>query len=51
MLSHKNTRSLSQYKRLLCAILVLGTALSLSACGNKGKKEGQTLVKREWSGD
>lgn len=42
--SHMNSRSTVHFK-LLCAFLVLGTALGLSACGNKEKKAGQTLVK------
>ena len=32
-------------RRVLCGILVLITAASLSACGNKDKKAGQALVK------
>ena len=37
--------SFVQSKRMLCVILVLGTALGISACGNKEKKAGQTLVR------
>jgi EpsD family peptidyl-prolyl cis-trans isomerase len=37
--------SFVQCKRVLCVILVLGTALGLSACGNKEKKAGQTLAR------
>ena len=44
-MSHMNSRSPVHFKRLLCAVLVLGTVLGLSACGNKDKKAGQTLVK------
>ncbi|MBU1424359.1 MAG: EpsD family peptidyl-prolyl cis-trans isomerase [Gammaproteobacteria bacterium] len=33
------------FTRLLCAVLVLGTALGMSACGNKEKKAGQALVR------
>ena len=45
MLSRMNSRSSVHFKRALCVVLVLGIALGLSACGNKGKKAGQTLVK------
>lgn len=31
--------------RVLCAILILGTAISITACGNKEKKAGQALVR------
>jgi len=34
-----------QLKRALLVVLLLGTALSLSACWNKEKKAGQTLVR------
>jgi peptidyl-prolyl cis-trans isomerase C len=40
-----NSCSLVNFKRALCVVLVLGTALGLSACGNKEKKAGQTLVR------
>lgn len=40
-----NSCSLINFKRALCVVLVLGTALGLSACGNKDKKAGQTLVR------
>jgi peptidyl-prolyl cis-trans isomerase C len=33
------------FKSVLCGVLVLATACGLSACGDKGKKSGQTLVR------
>ena len=43
-LLHTNSRTPVHFKRLLCAVLVLGIAMGLSACG-KEKKAGQTLVR------
>jgi EpsD family peptidyl-prolyl cis-trans isomerase len=40
-----NTHSISRIYRLLCVALLLGAVLGLSACGNKEKKAGQTLVR------
>jgi EpsD family peptidyl-prolyl cis-trans isomerase len=40
-----NTHSISRIYRLLFVALLLGAVLGLSACGNKEKKAGQTLVR------
>jgi EpsD family peptidyl-prolyl cis-trans isomerase len=45
MLSSAKINYLESIKRGLCMALLLGTALALSACGNKEKKAGQTLVR------
>jgi peptidyl-prolyl cis-trans isomerase C len=45
MLSHTKINNSASFKRMLCISLVLVTAASISACGNKEKKAGQALVR------
>jgi peptidyl-prolyl cis-trans isomerase C len=45
MLLTVKTNHLVTARRSLCVVLMLGIAMSLSACGNKEKKAGQALVK------
>jgi peptidyl-prolyl cis-trans isomerase C len=35
----------SQFVRVLCVVVMLGTVLSITACGNREKKAGQALVR------
>jgi peptidyl-prolyl cis-trans isomerase C len=44
-LSHMNTHSAMRVNRMLFVALLLGAAIGLSACGNKDKKAGQSLVR------